>query len=380
MKLVPNYAAGTFSFESDVLGTHLLEYTVTDGDKTATATVRVDVQAAPEPNTAPVTTPKTVFVQSLSTQTVDITASDYDPAGNVLMVTATSGPAVNSGVQVQTIEQRYLRITLTAPLDHGPVSFAYTVTNGLASAQGSVTVVQIPRPARLQPPIATNDQVTARVGDAVDIDVLANDSQPDGEDITLDPALVKNVSSGGGLLFVSGTQLRYLAPKTPGNFTAEYAIEGPDGQRATAQVGISVREADSATNNPPVPQTLTARVVAGQTVRVQVPLDNIDPDGDSVQLLGVDSNPQKGNVTTVGTNYFDYEAGSYSAGTDTFTYTVVDGLGARATGTVRIGIAARAQGARNPIAVADAVTMRPGAASWSGSWRTTPIPTAAPCA
>lgn len=358
--IVPNYAAGTFSFSSTVAGPHFLEYTVTDGDKTATGTVRVDVQAAPEPDTPPITTPKTVFVQSLSTQTVDITSSDFDPAGNVLMVTATSAVPAASGVQVQMVEQRYLRITLTAPLDNGPVSFTYTVTNGLASAEGAVTVVQIPRPSRLQPPIASNDQVTARVGQAIDIDVLANDSQPDGEQITLEPALVKNVSSGGGLLFVSGTQLRYLAPKTPGNFTAEYAIDGPDGQRATAQVSIAVREADSATNNPPVPQTLIARVVAGQSVRVQVPLDAIDPDGDSVQLLGIDSNPEKGNVESVGSNYIDYEAGSYSAGTDTFTYTVVDGLGARATGTVRVGIAARAEGSRNPIAVADAVTMRPG--------------------
>ena len=38
---------------------------------------------APGTNTAPITTPKTVFVQSLSTQTVDITSSDFDPAGNV---------------------------------------------------------------------------------------------------------------------------------------------------------------------------------------------------------------------------------------------------------------------------------------------------------
>ncbi|WP_157887645.1 Ig-like domain-containing protein [Frondihabitans sp. PAMC 28766] len=358
--ITPSYAAGTFTFVSLAVGTHNLEYTVTDGNKTATGTVRVDVQAPPQPNTPPITTPKSVFVQSLSTQEVDITASDFDPAGNVLMITSTTALPVSSGVQVQVLEQRYLRITLTAPLDKGPVSFTYTVTNGLASSQGSVTVIQIPRPAVLQPPIATNDQATARVGEAIDIDVLANDEQPDGEAITLQPKLVKNVSSGGGLLFVSGTVLRYLAPKTPGNFTAEYAIEGTDGQRATAQVSISVREADAATNNPPVPQALTARVVSGQTVRIQVPLNNIDPDGDSVQLLGVDSNPQKGNVTSVGADYIDYEAGTYSVGTDSFTYSVIDSLGARATGTIRVGISPRAEGARNPIAVADAVTMRPG--------------------
>ncbi|WP_423917691.1 Ig-like domain-containing protein [Frigoribacterium sp. 2-23] len=358
--ITPSYETGTFRFASDEVRTHNLEYTVTDGDQTATGTIRVDVQAPPDVNTPPITTPKTAFVKTLTSETLDVTATDKDPAGNVLLVTATSDVPVASGVRVEILEQRYLRITLTAPLDAGPVVFSYTVTNGLASAQGTVTVIEIPRPSTIQPPIATDDQVTVRVGDAIDIDVLANDEQPDGYDITLVPELTQNVPSDGGLLFVSGTKLRYLAPKSPGNFTASYSIQGPDGQRATAQVAIAVREVDAATNNPPVPETVTARVVAGETVRISIPLDGIDPDGDSVQLLGVGTNPEKGNVSNVGVDYLEYQAGNYQAGTDTFTYTVVDGIGARATGTIRVGISSRAEGSRNPIAVADDVTMRPG--------------------
>ena len=75
---------------------------------------------------------------------------------------------------------------------------------------------------------------------------------------------------------------------------------------------------------------------------------------------GQESNPQKGAVTTVGDDYIDYEAGGYSAGTDTFTYTVLDALGARAIGTVRVGISAKLDGARNPVAIEDEVTVRPG--------------------
>ena len=41
-----------------------------------------------------------------------------------------------------------------------------------------------------------------------------------------------------------------------------------------------------------------------------------------------------------GPDWMDFQAGDYAAGTDTFTYAVVDALGARATGTVRVGIAA----------------------------------------
>jgi hypothetical protein len=291
--LTPNYEQGTFRVVSDVPGTHLLEYTVTDGDQTATGTVRVDVQAPPDAGTPPVTTPKTIFVETLGTQTLDVVATDRDPANNVLMLTATDAVPAASGVRVETLDQRYARVTLTAPLEDGPVTFGYTVTNGLASATGTVTVVEIPRRTVTQPPIATDDQVTVRVGDAIDIDVLANDEQPDGDELTLVPRLETDVPAGSGLLFASGDRLRYLAPTTPGNVTATYTVEGPDGQRASAQVAIAVREVDAGSNSAPAPQAVTARVVAGATVRVGIPLDGIDPTATRSSFSGSARTPRR---------------------------------------------------------------------------------------
>jgi len=359
LTVTPAYDAGTFRVEGTAAGDHQLEYTVTDGTKTTSGVVRVGVLAPPDASTPPVTTPKTVFVATLSTKDTDVTATDTDPAGGVLMVTALDGPDRGSGVQATVLDQHTVRVTLTAPLD-GPVTFRYTESNGLATATGTVTVVEIPRPERIQPPVAQADTATVRVGDVAEIDVLANDTQPEGEPLTLVPELVQNVPGDGGLLFVSGDRLRYLAPKTPGSHTAVYRVAGPDGQYADATVTISVREREAATNNPPVPKTVTARAVAGQSVRVTVPLNGIDPDGDSVQLVGVADNPEKGSVSDVTTDAFTYEAGDYSAGTDEFTYTVVDALGARATGTVRVGIAPRAEQASDPVAQPDRVTIRPG--------------------
>ena len=351
---------GTFKFTSDQVRTHYLEYVVNDGDETAIGIVRVDVASPPEPNTTPITIPKTIFVRTLGEETIDVASSDIDPANGVLLVTAVTDVPEGSGVTASVLDQRSVRVTLTAPLDDGPVSFGYLITNGLADAQGSITVVEIPDPPRNQTPIANDDVVTVRVGDAIDIPVLDNDVHPDGEPLSLNPKLTSGVATGAGLLFTSGDVLRYLAPSRTGNFTAVYEIQGPDGQVAQAQVNISVREAVESTNVAPVATTVTARVTAGQTVRVSIPLTGIDPDGDSVQLLGQETNPEKGSVTDVGVDYLDYLAGEYSAGTDTFTYTIIDSLGARATGTVRVGIAARTEGARNPIAVADDVVTRPG--------------------
>lgn len=355
-----NLDAGTFRFSSSQVRTFGLEYVVTDGDQTATGTIRVEVAALPSANTKPITVPKTVFVKSLSSEMIEVASTDIDPAGGVLLVTGVSGLSPASGLRAEVLEQKSIRVTLTAPQENGPVTFSYEVTNGLAETPGVITVIEIPRPAQLQPPIATDDTVSVRVGAAINIPVLANDVHPDGEALTLDPELMTTLGGESGLLFPSGNILRYLAPDRPGNFVANYSVSGPDGQKAQAQVRISVREKVEATNNPPTPVTVVARVLAGESVTIPIPLTGIDADGDSVQLLGQESSPEKGSVTSTGSDSFSYKAGQYSAGTDTFTYTVIDDVGARATGTVRVGISQRVHGARNPVAVADEVSVRPG--------------------
>lgn len=358
--IVPSFDAGTFTFESDVVGTHYVEFTVTDGTENATGLVRVDVAAPTNANSRPITVPQTIFVTALGTDTVDPTATDIDPAGGVLVVTGLLNVPAGSGVEAEILDQRQVRVTLGKPLNGATVVFNYRISNGLADAVGTITVVEIPKPQQLQPPVAVDDTVTVRVGDAIDIPVLDNDSQPDGKPITLVPKLAKGLPDGAGLLFASSDHLRYLAPLTAGNYSAVYSVAGPDGQTAQATVVISVREVDLATNNPPVAAQVTARVLAGETVDIPIPLTGIDPDGDSVQLIGVASNPDKGSVVSVINGTIRYKAGDYSSGTDSFTYTIVDGLGARATGTVRVGISARLEGARNPVANGDSVEVRPG--------------------
>src|SRR5690606_29111083 len=231
--------------------------------------------------------------------------------------------------------QRQVRITLAAPLDGRSVDVAYRISNGLADAAGTITVVEIPEPAQLQPPVVVDDTATVRAGDVRDLPVPPNDAQPEGKPST-------------------------LAPETAGNYVAVYSVAGPDGQRAEGRVTISVREVNAATNSPPVPRRVTARVLAGETVRIQIPLSGVDPDGDSVQLIGISSNPDKGSVLGIGPAYIEFEAGEYSSGTDQFTYALVDTLGARAEGVVRVGISPRLDGARNPVANEDIVSVRPG--------------------
>ncbi|GAA1748451.1 Ig-like domain-containing protein [Agromyces humatus] len=357
VELTPDYDRGTVRFTSSSVRTHYIEYSVTDGDETATGVVRVDVSAPPDRDTKPITVPHTAYLRTGQPVDVDVLATDIDPTGGVLVVTAVDPDLASEGVTVEIIEHRLLRVTLTRPLAAGSMVFGYRVSNGLAEAEGEVTLVEVPVPAVAQPPVAAPDVISVRTGDVVDIPVLANDEHPDAMPITLAPVLAKEPAEG--LLFASDDRLRYFAPPRAGEYEATYRIEAA-GQYATATVAISVKNPDPETNVEPVPATVTGRVIAGETVRIPVPLGGVDPDGDSVQLLGQYSNPTRGTVVETGPDWFEFRAGEYSAGADQFQYSVVDAMGARANGTVRLGIAPRSTGPQKPIAVEDEITVRPG--------------------
>lgn len=360
VRLTPDYGAGTFTATASSPGSYLLEYAVADGSLTATGIVRLEVAAAPEGPSIPVTAPVTAFLYLQNTAVVDVLASAYDPGGGVLSIAGVNQPAPESGVLVETVDLRILRVTLRNSLHGTPITVGFTVSNGVSTAPGTLTILEIPEPVRLQPPVAVADSAEVRVGSVVDIPVLKNDSQPDGKPLSLEPELGAPLGEGEGTLFISGEKLRYLAPATPGTYVARYRVSSTDGQWAEAPVTLTVREVDAANNRPPVPRTLTARVLAGKTVQIPVPLTGIDPDGDTVTLVGAPNQPRLGSMGSGGRDYLEYTASPYSSGTDEVEYSVVDALGARGTGLVRIGVIPAAETVAPPVAVDDLVSVRPG--------------------
>ena len=88
-------------------------------------------------------------------------------------------------------------------------------------------------------------------------------------------------------------------------------------------------------------------------------MDGIDPDGDSVQLTGIDSTPAMGTAT-VGSSFIDFVAAGDGSGTDSFRYKVIDRQGAVNTGTVTVGVAPRGETNQKPTPVDDEVKVRPG--------------------
>jgi outer membrane protein assembly factor BamB len=87
----------------------------------------------------------------------------------------------------------------------------------------------------------------------------------------------------------------------------------------------------------PVAGPDSATTAEDTAVDVNVVANDSDPDGDPVKLRAV-STPAHGTATLVGTDSIHYVPAKDYFGTDTFTYTVVDEKGGKATGTVTVTV------------------------------------------
>ena len=357
--LTPDYTAGTFTFSATAAKTYYVQYFASDGPNTVAGLVRIDV-TQPVASDAP---PIAVRDQGLLTTgrdvLVDVLQNDSDPGGGILVVQSVSVPD-SANLTVAVLEHRVLKVSARNALT-GPVTFTYTVSNGASSSTGEVVIIPVPAPAQLAPPVAVDDTATVRAGDYVTIPVLANDYDPDGDTISLSPTLVAPlVAPADGDLFVSENTLRFKAGPVAKTVYATYDVVDSLGQKDAGYVTIRILPVDAASNSAPRPLPLTARVLSGTTVRIPIPLTGIDPDGDSVDLVGQGDAPQKGRITEVGDSWLVYEAYAQSTGTDSFTYIVRDHLGASAIGSILVGIAKPGSTNQNPNAVEDSITVRPG--------------------
>ncbi|GAB3248740.1 Ig-like domain-containing protein [Arthrobacter pigmenti] len=351
-----NYEAGTLTVESSTPGTYYLKYLVTNDPASSTGLIRVDVKADNKEG-APVAVRDTALLPSEGDALVDVLGNDSDPNGGVLVVQSVQVPK-DSGLNVAILNHNILRITDRQGLEDN-VTIEYTVSNGTSSSTGEVSVIPVPPPATLEPPEATADEATVRAGDVVTINVLDNDTHPNGDELSLDPKLVQGIDPKDGRLFVSQDKLRFIAGPKAKTVHAIYNVVDSAGQKDSAQVTINIRPKDPERNSRPDPENLTGRALAGSSIRIPVPLNGIDADGDSVQLVGIDSAPEQGTAL-VGSNYIDYVAAGNGSGTDSFTYTVRDRMGATSTGTVLVGIAPKPETNQKPVAIDDSVHIRPG--------------------
>lgn len=300
-------------------GTDTFDYVVTDGtdQSVQAATVTIDV------NDPPQATADTASLSEDGSASINVLGNDSDTEGDAITVDVVSDPS-NGTVAIGAGGT----ITYTPDPDFsGADSFTYTISDA-AGGEDTATVSVTVAPVN-DAPVATDDQANATEDTAIFVDLLANDVDVDGDALTVDLGTPAN-----GTVVFDGTGFLYTPdPNFSGTDSFTYTIDDGNGGQDTGEVTVTV----AAVNDAPVAATDTGTGDEDTDITVNVVQNDTDPDGDALTVSSF-SNGANGSVALDGSGNLVYTPDADFSGSDSFTYSVVDGNGESATGTVVVVI------------------------------------------
>jgi hypothetical protein len=207
-----------------------------------------------------------------------------------------------------------------------------------------------PQPAVNKPPVAMDDSAMIDEDNRAYINVLANDSDPDGDALTISQYDVLSVK-GGGVSCTSAGMCTYDPPTNfNGNDAFSYTVSDGKGHsdRGTATVTVNP------VNDPPVAADDSAATNVDTSATINVLANDSDPDGDTLIISDYDTYGREGGtVRCTGAGVCTYTPPEGFSGSDSFIYTASDGSGSTDSATVTV-VVNRVNGP--PVAVDDSVT------------------------
>jgi|GEM_PF-1885425 len=276
----PNSVTLRYSPASDYNGDDLFSYTISDGTLSATANVSVIVTAV---NDAPVfvSVPLTAAEQDMLF-TYEVQADDVD--GDALLLTAPELPGwlmlTDHGDGTATLSG------MPGSGDAGSHAVRLRVDDGELTAEQPFTVTVNNANSA---PQAVDDVAELAEDEAVDLEVLLNDSDVDGNALAV--SAVTDPSNGTATVIAGGQRIRYVPDENyNGDDTFDYTVS--DGSlTATATVSLTI----TAVNDAPSMPVITSPT-DGAVVRIEGAPDDpftvvwdpaIDADGDTVDYTWV---------------------------------------------------------------------------------------------
>ncbi|MBI1915389.1 MAG: tandem-95 repeat protein [Planctomycetes bacterium] len=334
--LVSGPAHGTLTMNSDgsltytpaasYNGDDSFTYQVSDGQALSNvATVRLTVNAV---NDAPVANDDSYTVAEDSTLTVaapGVLGNDSDVDGDTLSTILGSGPL--HGNLVLNGDGSF---TYAPAADYnGSDSFTYRAFDGTASSTVA-TVSIIVKPVN-DAPVANTDSATMNEDTAVIIAVLADDSDVDGDSLTV--ASLTSAAHGTVVLNADNTLTYTPAVNYFSGDSFDYTVSDGHGGSATATVSITVPPV----NDAPVSQYESLTTAEDTLARGSVAAT--DADGD-VLSYSVVSGPAHGSLAFNPDGSFSYVPAPDFSGSDSFTFQAHDGQADSNVATVSISVTA----------------------------------------
>ena len=310
---------GTLEFtpNPDFNGEATITYTITDGNGGEdTGAVLVTVNPV---NDGPLAEDDMAETDIGTSVTVPVLENDSDIDGDPLTVISASSP---NGTVVINDDG-----TLTFTPNDGFTGEAvvnYTITDGELT-DPAVLFVTVTDPA--ENPVAVDDVAETPEDTPVIIPVLANDTDPN-----LDPLTVTEATSPDGEIVINDDGTITFTPDENfnGPTTITYTVTDPDGNTDTATVDVTV----TPVNDVPVAVDDTASTNQDTAVVIDVLANDSDPDGDPLTVIAATSPNGTVDINDDGTITFTPAPGFN--GPAEITYTVSDGNGGEAPGTVDV--------------------------------------------
>ncbi len=296
------------------------------------------------PFVPPVATDDTATTNQGQPVFIDLLDNDYDLNGDKITINSINGQLLrNYNPDLIFLTGGYIeefnngKITFYPdPGFVGVVTFTYVINdrnfwvNG-NTAQGTVTIDVTGNVNN--PPVAADDLVATGKDMPVTIDPLANDTDGDGDALSL---LTYDAAAGGNLTENPDGTLTYT-PNTGFVGTDSFAYTVTDGNGGTSTATVTVNVA--AVNNPPITADDFVATDKDMPVTIDPLANDIDGDGDALSLLTYGA-ATGGNLTGNPDGTLTYTPNTGFVGTDSFTYTVTDGNGGTSTATVTVNVTA----------------------------------------
>jgi hypothetical protein len=273
--------------------------------------------------------------------------NDTDPDDDPLVIVGIDTTATSGSVWIDPGDTT---LTYTPYFNFaGKDSLDYIISDsrgGLDTATVKVTVIQ-----ENHPPAASHDTRSVLQNMQIDINVLTNDYDPDGDDMTIS-SLQTAATIGSVWIDAGDTTLTYMpAAQFVGQDTLAYIVSDGRGGVDTASVFITVL----AMNQSPVAVNDTLSVLQGSVTQIPVIENDSDPEGNPLIIVSVDTGGIAGSVQLpAGEAVLIYTAMQFFSGEEHFRYTVSDGMGGLDTAWVLISVM---EVNHQPAAVSDSITI-----------------------
>ena len=292
-------------------GTDTISYTVEDGGgKTTKHTLSIDVEGRTGKAVAPKAQADYVHVTVGQPLTFSPLANDL-PGSDPLTPDATLRMAgvIKSvpGLQVSPPDAQGA-VTLTAN-QAGPYKLTYNAGYGSAPTSSALIQVEATTADQHADVVAGPDEITVRGQASTLLDPLTNDSSPSGGLLTV--VGVADVPDDLQVAVVRGRWLRVNQTTLRDTTTSETFTYSVTDGTTTATAQVTVVEMPAMDDDQPVAVTDYATVRQGDSVTIS-PLDNdIDPSGESLNLVQTyDDAPTVGQLVVTGSGAAGQKVGS----------------------------------------------------------------------